>query len=790
MKITTKWLAEYVDCAWDWRELVDRLTISGLEFEGVDQLAQRFEGVVVGSVLECEGHPNADRLSVCKVDVGGDVNTIVCGAPNVASGQKVAVALPGCTLPGDFTIKRAKIRGIESLGMICAEDELGLGDNHDGIMVLDDALEPGTPFAIAAGLDDIVLDFEVTPNRPDCLSVVGIAREVRALTGNPLSLPPCDVSEQGAPCADDINISIEHPNDCPRYVGRVIRGVKVGPSPQWLQRRLQAVGQRPINNIVDITNYVLLELGQPLHAFDLHKLSGRQIVVRRAREDESIETLDGVSRKLDSNALVIADGERPVALAGIMGGANSEVDEHTADIVLESAYFDPSRIRQTKAHLGLHTEAASRFERGADWDLCLRAANRAAMLIAEYAGGRIAEEAIDVYPIPRNTAPIHLRLDRANRLLATHFSPADAQKILESLDCKVENDGEDMRVTPPSFRPDLLREADLVEELGRIYGYDRIPGSQRANGPWLTQLSPALYWKKVARQRMADIGLDEILSNTIVDASWEQHIEAPCAIELANPPTEAQSLLRTRLLPSLLEVARRNFNQRARSLALFELGKCFSAPRADAALPQERWNMAALYAGPLSTTTWQGPQRDLDFYDLKGVLERLADAIPLEFEPVLCAGYRPGHCASVTLDGNSIGHIGQAAPDLCAAFDIEAAVYIFELDFATLVNAWQRHRPAFVHLPKFPAAERDLSVIVSDDVSHSAIAREIIAGALVESVEFFDLYQGEPIESGHKSLSFSIRLRHPERTLKDKQADAAINEILKKLQKRFGAHLR
>lgn len=790
MKITTKWLAEYIDCEWDWQELVDRLTISGLEFEGVDHLAQRFEGVVVGHVVECERHPNADRLSVCNVDIGEGINTIVCGAPNVASGQKVAVALPGCTLSGDFTIKKAKIRGIESLGMICAEDELGLGDNHDGIMVLDGDLEPGTPFAAAVGLDDIVLDFEVTPNRPDCLSVVGIAREVRALTGNPLSLPSCDVSGQGAPCSDDLNISIEHPKDCPRYVGRVIRDVKVGPSPQWLQRRLQAVGQRPINNIVDITNYVLLELGQPLHAFDLHKLSGRQIVVRRALETESIETLDGVERKLDSDALVIADRERPVALAGIMGGANSEVDEQTTDIVLESAYFEASRIRQAKAQLGLHTEASARFERGADWDLCLRAANRAAMLIAEYAGGHIATEAIDVYPVPQSTKPISLRLDKANKLLATHLSPVEAQSILESLDCRLENDGEDMRVTPPSFRPDLLREADLVEELGRIYGYDRIPGSQRANGPWLTQLAPALHWRKVARQRMADIGLDEILSNTIVDASWEQQIEATCAVELANPPTEAQSLLRTRLLPSLLEVARRNFNQRARSLALFELGKCFSAQLAKTALPGETWNIAALYAGPLSTTTWQGPPRDMDFYDLKGALERLADGIPLHFEPVSFPGYRPGHSASVSLDGEPIGHIGQVAPNLCAAFDIETAVYIFELNFASLVDAWQQHRPAFAQLPKFPAAERDLSVVVRDDVSHSAIAQEIIAGSLVENVEFFDLYEGDPIESGHKSLSFSIRLRHPERTLKDKQADAAINEILKKLQKRFGAHLR
>lgn len=790
MKITTKWLAEYVNCPWDWRELVDRLTMAGLEFEGVDELAQRLEGVVVGHVLECERHPNADRLSVCKVDIGEGINTIVCGAPNVAAGQKVAVALPGCTLPGDFTIKKATIRGVESLGMICAEDELGLGDNHDGILVLDEALQPGQSFSGAVGLDDTVLDFEITPNRPDCLSVVGIAREVRALSGNPLALPSFEVESHGAPCSDAIDIVIDAPEDCPRYVGIVIRDVAVGPSPDWLQRRLQAVGQRSINNIVDITNYAMLELGQPLHAFDLGKLEDQRIIVRRAREGEKLETLDGVERSLDAETLVIADGQRPVALAGIMGGANSEVDEATTDILLESAHFSASRIRQVRAHLGIHTEAAARFERGADWDMCLRAANRAAALIAQYAGGRVAPHPIDAHPLPQQSDTIDLRLSKANQLLATDFTPVEAQRVLALLDCAVAIEDDVLRVTPPSFRPDLLREADVIEELGRIYGYDRIVGSQQANGPWLHRLEPLLHWRGVARRRLADIGLDEVLSNTIVDAAWEEHIRAPFAIALANPPTEAQSLLRTRLLPSLLEIARRNFNQRARSLAFFELGKCFSAPTADGPLPVERWQLAALYAGPISPTTWHGPQRDVDFYDLKGALEALADGAPLRFESADGAGYRRGHCARVELGEVSIGHIGQVDPALCDAFDVEAAVYIFELDFAPLVDFWQQRQHAFSALPKFPAAERDLSIVVSEETSHSALADAIAAGALVEHVEFFDLYRGEPVEAGHKSLSFSIRLRHPQRTLKDAQADAAISEILQQLQKRFGAHLR
>ena len=791
MKITTNWLGDYIDYSWDWRELVERLTMAGLEFEGVDELGERFDGVVIGRVLECDQHPNADRLSVCSVDVGDTTHTIVCGAPNVAAGQKVAVALPGCTLPGGLTIKKAKIRGVESLGMICAEDELGLGENHDGIMVLNDSLKVGTPFAAATGLDDVVLDFEVTPNRPDCLSLVGIAREIQALTGSTLRMPDMGVEESGIASGDAIEIDIDTPADCPRYVGRVIRNVKVGPSPDWLQRRLQAVGQRPINNIVDITNFVLLELGQPLHAFDLHKLEQNRIVVRRAKANEKLETLDGIARTLDPDMLVIADGERPVALAGIMGGANSEVDAETTDILLESAHFNASRVRLARTRLGLHTEAAARFERGADWDICLRAANRAACLIAEITGGIIAPEPLDVYPQPQVCPTIGLRIERANKLLATSFDTNEASRILQLLGCSVSlATGEALQVTVPSFRPDLEREPDLIEELGRIHGYDKIEGSQKANGPWLTERDPNLQWRIRLRRRLAAMGLDEVVSNTIVDAAWEQLIDAPAAIRLANPPTEAQSLLRSRLLPSLLDIARRNFNQRADSLALFELGKCFSAPTSESGLPAESWQLSALYAGPLSDTTWQGTRRDADFFDLKGLLESLVDSPNLQCSAAESRGYRRGHSAQIELAGKKIGHIGEVSRALCETFDIEQAVYIFELDFNALVEYMEKREKRFVSLPKFPAVERDLSIVVADTIDCNTIVDTMRSGRLVEDVELFDLYQGDQIETGHKSLSFSLRLRHPERTLKDTQADATIEELLTRLQKQFGAHLR
>ena len=798
MKITCNWLKDYVDYSWDWPELVERLTMAGLEYEGVDDLGKRLDGVVVGRIEACRPHENADRLTVCEVDVGSAVNTIVCGAPNVAAGQTVAVALPGCTLPGGLVIKKAKIRGVESHGMMCAEDELGLGDDHDGIMVLEDNLEIGSPFAGAVGLDDVIIDFEITPNRPDCLSLFGIAREVQVLTGNPLRPPQFALAESGVPTAEEVQIDIDVPDDCPRYVGRVVRGVKVGPSPTWLQRRLQAVGQRPINNIVDITNFVLLEFGHPLHAFDLAKLDEKRIVVRRARGGETLETLDGNERELDEDMLVIADSVKPVALAGVMGGANSEVSATTTDILLESAYFAPSRVRLAKARLGLATEAAMRFERGADWDAPVRAIDRAAALIAEIAAGRVAPGALDAYPKPGRRPEISLRVERANRLLATDLDAAAMIQTLERLGCAVEeaspatgdNAPSPLRVTVPSFRPDLTREADLIEEIGRIYGFDRIEGSQAASGPWLTQRDPHLALRRVARHKLLGLGLDEVVSNSIVESRWLELAGATeGAVRLANPPTEAQNALRTTLVPSLLDAARRNFNQRAPGVAVFELGKCFAA---GAELPNEELRLAALWAGRVSASPWAADAREADFFDLKGLLEVLVNAPDLRCERIDHPALRTGHCARVFLADEAIGWLGQISPDLCAAFDLERQVHIFEIAFDALAHHWLGRNRAFAALPKFPPIERDLAVVVREDITTADLvaAMREAAPRTVETIEVFDLYQGEQIEQGHKSLAFAIRLRDPERTLQDAQADAATDAMLKSLETHFSARLR
>ena len=790
MKITYNWLKEYVDFAWDWPELAERLTMAGLAFEGVEDLNARYEGVVIGRVNSCRPHENADRLTICQVDVGTGVNTIVCGAPNVAAGQTVAVALPGTLLPGGQQIKRAKIRGVASEGMLCAEDELGLGDDHDGILVLDAGLPTGVPFAAATGRGDVVIDLEVTPNRPDCLSLFGIAREVHALTGNPLHFPDTQGPESGPATAKEVRIDIEAPSDCPRYVGRVVRGVAVGPSPQWLQHRLQAVGQRSINNIVDITNYVLLELGHPLHAFDLHTLDQQRIIVRRARSGETLATLDGTECQLDDDILVIADGTRPQALAGVMGGACSQVSATTTDILLESAYFDPACVRRTRSRLGLSTEAATRFERGADWDAPVQAIDRAARLIAELAGGAVAPAPLDVYPRPGQRRQIPLCVERTNQLLATKLDSATIAQTLQRLGCQVTS-GPSLVVTAPSFRPDLTRPADLIEEVGRIYGFDRIEGRQGASGPWITRRDPEMTLRQVARQRLLGLGLDEAVSNTIVESRWlELTGAADQAARLTNPPTETQNALRPTLVPSLLDVACRNFNQRAAGVAIFELGKCFVADAQK--LPKESWHLAALWSGRVSASPYQADAREADFFDLKGLLEALVGEGDLRFTPADRPECRAGHAASVLLGGQSLGWLGQVSADVCAAFDLDRQVHIFEISFTALARHWHGRERSFSALPKFPPIERDLAVVVRAETATAELIATMRESAprLVESIEVFDFYQGDQIAAGHKSVAFAIRLRGREQTLQDAQADAAISSMLEALEAQFGARLR
>ena len=792
MKITYNWLKEYVDFDWDWRELVERLTMSGLEMETALDLGERFQGVVVGRVTEVSPHPNADRLSVCRVDLGdASPETIVCGAPNVAAGQLVPIIRPGFQLPTGTDIRRTRIRGVESAGMICSEVELGLGEDAEGIIVLPDTCQIGAPFAPQTGLDDIAIDFEVTPNRPDCLSVVGIAREVGALAEVELRVPSATVHESGEPASVAAAIEIEDPEGCPRYAGRVIRGVRVGPSPDWLRHRLLAVGQRPINNVVDATNLVMLELGQPLHAFDLERLDQRRIVVRRARPGEHLRTLDGADHTLDERILIIADSSCPVALAGIMGGANSEVTEETTEILLESAYFHPGRVRLGARCLGLQTEASSRFERGADWAMPPRACDRAAALIADLTGGEVAPGCLDVYPRPLQRCEITLRTARLNALLATDLSSGDCRRVLDLLGCETEGDGDVVRVTAPSFRPDLEREVDLIEEVGRIHGYDRVEGTRRISGPLGAGDSRAYDLAQETRQRLTELGMDEVVTCSIVEGRWSIDSGRNAgAWELSNPPSESQSHLRTTLVPSLLDTARRNFNQRAETVCIFELGRCFGSSAQGQ--NREELALAGLWSGMRTASTWRSDRVEVDYLDLKGIVESLLEDLDPSFTPCEHPDLRSGHCARIDLGDRLVGHLGEVAAARRDAFDLRNPVYIFDLDFTTLTWGWQQREMSFRPLAKFPPIERDLALVLKDNVHAADVVAQIrsVAPELIEAVELFDIYQGDQIGPDQKSLAFSIRMRSSSTTLEDRQADDVVQRVIARLGDSFGARLR
>ncbi len=791
MKITYRWLGEFIDLTWDWRELVQRLTMSGPETKSVEDLAEGLRHVVVGQVLACKPHPRADRLSVCTVELGNQTAEVVCGAPNVAAGQKVPVALPGARLAGGLQIEAARIRGVLSAGMICAEDELGLGDDHRGIMVLDPALVPGTPLAEALGLDDVVLEFEVTPNRPDCLSAMGLAREVRALTGAAVRLPPVELAPGGPACRDSVQIRIEAPADCPRYVGQVVRGVRVGPSPAWLQRRLRAIGQRPINNVVDVTNYVLFELGQPLHAFDLSRLDGAQIVVRRARSGERLETLDGQLRALDEEVLVIADAAQPVALAGIMGGSASQVSEQTTDILIEGAYFERRRVRAGAKRLAVSTEASLRFERGVDWAMTPVAVARAAHLIARLAGGQPAPEPIDAIVAPLETPTVRLRAARANALLATSLTAAQMAATLRRLGCTVALEGPVLQVQVPSYRPDLQREVDLIEEVGRIHGYDGIEGRAAARGEWLRPPTVAQRLERELCQRAVGLGFDEVTTNTVIEQRWLELAGESGALALANPPSEALSRLRTALCTSLLDVARRNLRRRLDRVAIFEIGTCFRQEAGQRAHREYR-RLGLLWIGRATRSTWQADQRDVDLLDLKGALEDLLDGRNLRLVPADSPMLRPGRSTRVEVEGVPCGILGEVNPPLASWFDLDRPAHIFELELDALAQVWAQPRPSFRPLPKYPAIERDLAVVVPESVTWECICQHVRAAspALLESVALFDVYRGGQIPPGHKSMAFSVCLRSATGTLEDRQADGEMARIVARLSAEVGAELR
>lgn len=797
MNVSIKWLKEYVDFDLSPEGLAERLLMLGMEIESIKQLGEGLDRVVVGRINTVDKHPKADKLVLCNVDVGAGADAqIVCGAPNAREGLIAPVALIGAELPNGLTIKRAKIRGEESGGMLCSEQELAISEEASGLMELPDDMQIGAPIVEALGLDDVVLELEITPNRPDCLSMIGVAREISVAAGNPLKLPEVNVQQGTADIHNLTSVTIEAPDLCPRYAARVIQGVKIAPSPTWLQRRLEALGIGTINNIVDITNYVLMEYGHPLHAFDYHRLAENRIVVRRAEPGEKLKTIDAEERELTPDMLVIADAENPVALAGVMGGFDSEITDQTVDVLLESAYFHPPSIRKTSKDLGMHTEASHRFERGADPEGVIPALNRAAQLIVEIAGGEICSGIVDAYPGKRGATNIKLRPERANFILGTEISENEMRDILTRLGFIVSDAFE---VTTPSFRPDVSQEIDLVEEIARVYGFDNIPTTLPRGDIPIPKVDPKENLRERVKTYLLQCGMMEAMNYAFYHPDVFDRIRLEStdplrqAVQIANPLTEDQSIMRTTLLPSLLANAQRNRNHQINDVQFFECSKVF-IPNGTGEYPNEPERVAGIIAGNLGAGVYGDPLRPADFFDIKGVVEGMIDRCGISDYTIVHTdhpAFHPGRRAEVRIEDKALCVFGEAHPEVLENYDLPHKAYLFELNFERLVSRVEPTKQ-FETIPIYPSVNRDLAIVLDADTPASR-PTEIIksaGGELVSALHLFDVYTGEQVPQGKKSLAFAIEYRSAAETLTDEIVDRVHGGILEQLERELGATLR
>ncbi|MEO5928340.1 MAG: phenylalanine--tRNA ligase subunit beta [Candidatus Kapaibacterium sp.] len=794
-KIIESWLKSITPHSYTPAELAELLMRRGIEVESIDDRFSNLAGFVVGQVLTCEKHPDADKLSVTTVTTGGESSTVVCGAPNVRAGQKIAFAPVGLHIAtAGFTIGKRKIRGIESAGMICSESELGLSDDHDGILVLPPDTPVGVPVADILG--DVIYEIDVTPNRADCLSHLGIAREVAALTGGEIFLPPTEFFEAGERTEDAVTITIDDPALCPRYVARMIRGVKIGPSPAWLQETLRKLGLRPRNNVVDITSYVLFECGHPLHAFDFDRLAGGRVEVKAVYGGKFV-TLDGKEHELPDGALMICDAEKPVAIAGVMGGENSEITDDTVNVLLESAFFNPSSIRRTAKRLGISTDASFRFERGADINNTIYAVNRAAQLIAGLAGGEVLAGPLDIYPDPSPETLIELRCERADEILGITIPDELQMEYLRRIGFGVEpRDGRRAMVTVPSFRVDIFGEIDLIEEIVRIHGYDNLPAEPRASVTF--DLATDQLQKLIATSRhfLIDSGFNETVALYLTDPETAAAYGSP--VELRNGLGRDFSMLRTSVVPSMAKVI--GFNQRysLNNLRLFETGTAFRASGADKGIIPgvvEMTELSIAMSGAAEPQGWDVAARNSDLSDLRGMLDRYFDRVG-----VLNVAYRAADDAKWGFDapalsihvGNAeVGRAGRFDPELTERHDIAGAPVIAVIDLERLAE--HAFTPTRYKAPsKFPVVLRDISIVVDAERTNAELEKTILGagGALLSNVRLFDLYQGKGMEPGKKSVAYSLSFTSYERTLEDGEIEKIVGKIVRKLDQEHGAKLR
>ncbi|OAT74275.1 phenylalanine--tRNA ligase subunit beta [Parageobacillus thermoglucosidasius] len=803
MFVSYKWLKEYVDLTGiTAKELADRITKSGIEVESVEVLNKGAKGVVVGHVLECEPHPNADKLRKCLVDIGeGEPVQIICGAPNVAKGQKVAVAKAGAVLPGGLKIKRAKLRGEESNGMICSLQELGIESKlvpkeyADGIFVFPSDAPVGSDALELLNLDDEVLELGLTPNRADCLSMIGVAYEVAAILGRSVKLPVIELQENGENVHDYISVRVDASEDNPLYAGRIVKNVKIGPSPLWMQTRLMAAGIRPHNNVVDITNYILLEYGQPLHAFDYDRLGSKEIVVRRAKAGETIVTLDDTKRTLTEDHLVITNGTEPVALAGVMGGANSEVRDDTTTVFIESAYFTSPAIRKASKDHGLRSEASTRFEKGIDPARTKEALDRAAALMAEYAGGEVVGGIVEVNTLKEQEVTVTITLDRINRVLGTAITKDEVATILTNLQFAFTEDNGTFTITVPSRRRDISIEEDIIEEVARLYGYDRLPATLPVAETKPGKLTPYQAKRRKVRRYLEDVGLFQAITYSLTSAEKATMfaLETAEPIRLALPMSEERSVLRQSLLPHLLEVASYNRARQVENVAVYETGAVYLTS-GENALPSEKERLAGVVTGVWHAHLWQGEKKAVDFYVVKGILDGLFELLGLtnriEYKQAKREHMHPGRTADILLDGKTIGFVGQLHPVVQKEYDLKET-YVFELALADLLNT-EIEDIRYAPIPRFPSIARDIALVVDENVVAGELQKAIIeaGGELLKEVSIFDVYKGDRLPDGKKSIAFSLRYYDPERTLTDEEVTAVHEKVIQAVEQQFGATLR
>jgi len=802
MKVSLNWLKEHVDIALSPEELGHVLTMAGLEVEGIEVVGQALDDILAARILEVTPHPNADRLSLCRVDTGTDRVQVVCGAPNAIEGVLAPLILPGGKLPDGTKMKEGRIRGEISKGMLLAEDEMGLTDDHTGIMVLPESVTPGTPLSSLLPFPDWVFDVSITPNRPDCASVLGIAREIAANTGKQLKSFEKGVDAKGSAVDGLTDVSVRDSDGCPRYAAAVVQDVCLKPTPFWMRYRLFQSGVRSISNLVDVSNYVMLEMGQPLHAFDYDRLSENRIEVRRAEKGEVFETLDGVKRDLDPETLLICDGEKPIALAGIMGGLNSEIHEKTKNILVESAFFDPITIRRGSKRLGLSTEASYRFERGADIGGVISALNRALYLINLLAGGVTAKGIMDNYSKPFTAPRISFRPEKANAILGTSISKSAMKGYFDALEMSVEDGNQDhFHVIPPSFRVDLRREVDLVEEVARLHGFDNIPVISPRITPSEGTESPDLLLRDKVRTMMTAFGYSEIITYSFVSPDSVNALvgETPGALKdftrIMNPLTVDQSVLRTSLIPGLMETVRYNVLHEMGDLKLFEWGKVFFNKESHVQ-PLEKICLAGIMMGVYSEESWYNEERPVDFYDVKGILAVLLKELGLEGfrfkQEKDLPGYDAGISSGIYCGDTRIGQVGFASPEVIEAYELKMKhVCLFELDVADLLAALPEKR-TFVPFGKFPAVHRDLSLVLDRRIECGAIMDIIKEEGrdLLESVHVFDLYEGERIDQSKKAISFKISFRSDRGTLDGEVVNGLYEAMVKKIGQKTGGKLR